>query len=429
MARLLAAVSVMLSPLPDALLAQEAAGGACGACHIELPDERLAEPARLLQDDVHGVAGIACAGCHGGDAVSTDARTAHRGMRTRPARDREPEMCARCHSNAEFMKRYNPDLRIDQLDRYLTSVHGRRLAAGDTAVATCVDCHSNHGILPETDERSSVHPLNVPRLCGSCHADPELMAAYELPTDQLEEYERSVHWRMLSEGGDLSAPVCNDCHGNHGAAPPGYESVGRVCAECHYQIGEYYAASPHDSVFAARGQPACATCHANHDIQEATDHLLGIEEAATCRGSGCHSAADAGGQAAVAIQSLVDSLRTAYMEADSLLLEAEHAGMHVSQAQFELNQARTALVETRAVVHAARLEAVREKVGEGLEIAAEGYAEAEAAFHELDIRRGGLAVSSAVILLLIVGLIMKIRQVERTQAMHAAKTAPGEMDE
>ncbi|NIR61090.1 MAG: hypothetical protein GWN37_14950, partial [Gammaproteobacteria bacterium] len=85
-------------------------------------------------------------------------------------------------------------------------------------------------------------------------------------------------------------------------------------------------------------------------------------------------------------------LRTAYMEADSLLLEAEHAGMHVSQAQFELNQARTALVETRAVVHAARLEAVREKVDEGLEIAAEGYAEAEAAFHELDIRRGGLAV-------------------------------------
>src|SRR6266540_7241295 len=33
-------------------------------------------------------------------------------------------ICGRCHSDAQFMKRYNPALRVDQVAEYATSVHG-----------------------------------------------------------------------------------------------------------------------------------------------------------------------------------------------------------------------------------------------------------------------------------------------------------------
>jgi hypothetical protein len=331
-----------------------------------------------------------------------------------PARTRTPEICGRCHSNAEFMKRFNADIRVDQVDRYRTSVHGHLLLEeGDESAATCVDCHGSHKILPPTDEQSSVYPLKIPELCGRCHADPDHMAPYGIPTNQLEEYETSVHWRTASEGGDLSAPVCNDCHGNHGAAPPGYTTVGRVCAECHFQIGQYYAVSPHDTAFARLGLPACATCHENHAIMEGSDEVLGLGDDATCQGAGCHSTDDPGGRAAGVMHALIDSLRTEFEGADSLLLAAEHAGMQVSQAQFELNRARNALVEARAVIHTADLDSIASKIADGRDVAATGRSSGEAAFSELDLRRTGLAISSAVILVLIIGLVLKIRQVDR----------------
>lgn len=383
----------------------------CSACHARLDDPGLSEPALGFEADVHAAAGLPCAGCHGGDSASEVEQVAHRGMLARPPRPRSPELCGRCHSNAELIKRFNPDLRVDQVDRYRTSVHGTRLSDfGDTKVATCVDCHGAHGILPPSDDRSKVHPRNIPDLCGSCHADADYMAEYGIATDQLAEYGRSVHWQTLSEEGDLSAPVCNDCHGNHGAAPPGYASVGRVCAECHFQIGQYYAASPHDTVFSRLGEPDCATCHENHAILEASDEVLGLGKQTACQGSGCHSTADEGGRVAAAMEALVDSLRTRFERADSILLAAEHAGMQVSQAQFELNQARSALVAARAIAHTASLDSVAAHVEEGLTIVEAGYAAGEAAFEELENRRLGLAVSSAVILVLIVGLVLKIRQ-------------------
>ena len=59
------------------------------------------------------------------------------------------------------------------------------------------------------------------------------MASHGIPMDQLALYKKSVHWHTLAEVGDISAPTCNDCHGNHGAVPPGVDSVGNVCGQCH----------------------------------------------------------------------------------------------------------------------------------------------------------------------------------------------------
>jgi hypothetical protein len=310
------------------------------------------------------------------------------------------------------MRLYDPDIRIDQVDVYRTSRHGELLEQGDPNVAVCVDCHSTHGIRSSEDVNAPTHPTHVPDTCGECHADEQRMASYGIPTDQLDDFKTSVHWTVLEQKGDLSAPVCNDCHGNHGAVPPGYAAVGRVCAECHFQIGEYFAASPHDTVFVKAETPGCATCHGNHAIQVADDELLGLGELSTCAGAGCHTESDEGGKAARQMLVLVDSLSRAHARGDSILIDAEHAGMLVDQPRFELAQVQTAIVGARAILHMANLDSLQVKIDEGLTLSAAGFEAGEGAFLELRTRRTGLAVSAVFILFLILGLLMKIRQLE-----------------
>ena len=322
------------------------------------------------------------------------------------------QVCGRCHSDAQFMRQYNPSLRVDQVTEYYTSVHGQRLRDNnDPRVATCADCHPAHSITPPSNPKSSVNPLKVVETCGRCHANAEYMAPYGIPTDQQEKYQRSVHWQMMSVEGDLSAPTCNDCHGNHGAAPPGIGWVGNVCGQCHAVIADRFAESFHSRVLATLGRPGCATCHSNHEILAVTDKLLGVGEGTVC--GMCHGESDAGGTVAASMRSLLDSLTAEFEASDSILTEAERAGMEVSEAQFGLNEARTSLVSARNAVHSFSVDAVREEVDSGLEITSAAYRRGEQAMRDLHFRRLGLTVSVVIIIALIVGLVLKIRQVER----------------
>ncbi|HSG81325.1 MAG TPA: hypothetical protein VLC48_03670 [Gemmatimonadota bacterium] len=388
----------------------------CVTCHAALGDERLSSPVTAMPADVHGHAGFSCVACHGGDAseLGMAAMSPERGYIGVPEPREVAQLCGRCHSDAQFMRRYDPNLRVDQVAEYRTSVHGERLTEyDDTNVATCVSCHPAHSIKPPSDPTSSVHPLNVAGTCGACHADAEYMASYSIPTDQREKYERSIHYHMLSEESDLSAPTCNDCHGNHGAAPPGISWVGNVCGQCHMVMGELFAASFHSRIMNMLGRPGCATCHKNHDIQLAGDELLGLGEGATCQM--CHSESSNGGAAAMEMRGLIDTLVTEFEAADSVLNRAENAGMEVSEAQFALGDARTALISARTATHSFVADSVRSEVEKGLEVTSEARSRGEAALAELQFRRIGLAVSVGIILLLIVGLVLKIRQLEGRQ--------------
>lgn len=406
-------------PGPDTAAADSdtvprAVGGTCLDCHRKLEDDRLAAPARNFASDVHGATGFGCVACHGGDATATSEQEAHARFMGEPSKRFIPELCGRCHSNTRFMRRYAPRLATNQLARYRTSVHGERLFQyGDTAVAVCTSCHTVHAMRPPSDERSSVHPTNVPETCGECHGDPEHMEPYDIAVDQLEGYRESIHWEAVSEEGDLSAPVCNDCHGNHGAAPPGVEWVGNVCGECHSRIADYFAGSVHDSVFEFLGTPGCATCHGNHRIKAASDEMFSLAEGGTCAGSGCHSPEGESAQEVRAMAEILDSLSRAFDHADSILHAAEEAGMPVSEAQFQLQQGRNAVVRTQAVTHTADVDSVRAAAEEGMQVADTAYARGEEALAELDWRRNGLAVSATVILMLIGGLVWKIRETER----------------
>ena len=99
-------------------------------------------------------------------------------------------------------------------------VHGKRLDAGDPNVPTCIECHSVHDIRAVKDGASPVHPLHIAETCAHCHADSQRMRTYGIPTNQFEEYKTSVHWTALMKSGDLAAPTCASCHGNHGASRP-----------------------------------------------------------------------------------------------------------------------------------------------------------------------------------------------------------------
>jgi hypothetical protein len=398
----------------EATQAEAPEKGTCVTCHEILPAARLSDPAKAYVNDVHASKGFGCVACHGGDATnaglgSMDPAKGYLGV---PAREQQAELCGRCHSDAQFMRQYNPALRVDQEREYVTSVHGQRLVReGDTRVATCVSCHPAHNMRPPSDPLSSVHPLKVAETCGVCHADADYMASYGISTDQQEKYERSIHWTMIEEEHDLSAPTCNDCHGNHGAAPPGVSWVGNTCGQCHSVMADYFAQSVHARIFPMLGVPGCAACHNNHEILPAGDELLGFGEGAAC--TKCHQADTPSGEKILALRGLIDSLKVAAHQADSLLLRAENSGVEVSQALFDLEGAQTALVQAQAAVHTFMVDSVAEHVNAGLAVTNEADDRGRQAMGELRFRRTGLAISVAIILALIVGLILRIREIDR----------------
>ena len=395
----------------------------CTSCHLETGDARLAKPVKDFGSDIHAAKGFGCVACHGGDAkaIGMEAMDPANGYIGKPDRKQVVQVCGRCHSDAQFMRRYNPALRVDQVAEYATSIHGRRLRElADPKVATCANCHPAHSIKPPSDPQSSVHPLKVAETCGRCHADTKYMEPYKIPTDQLEKYRTSVHWKTMAVKGDLSAPTCNDCHGNHGAAPPGVSWVGNVCGQCHTVMADLFAKSVHGKVFAQMGTPGCVACHENHGIKETSDAMLGLGDKAVC--VACHAADDKGGKSAVDMRARIDGLARDYEKARATLLQAEHSGMEVSQAQFDLNGAKDALVRARATIHAFDVDAVRKDTEAGLAITTKAYARGVKALDDLGFRRKGLTVSVIIIVALIAGLVLKIRQIERKRSI---ETQPG----
>lgn len=75
--------------------------------------------------------------------------------------------CAKCHDNMDVIKKYG--ILAEPVETYKESFHGVAIKFGARTVANCVSCHGAHDILPRSNPRSSVHPLNLPRTCGKCH--------------------------------------------------------------------------------------------------------------------------------------------------------------------------------------------------------------------------------------------------------------------
>lgn len=398
----------------------------CIDCHLALDDPRVTPPAKLFSaEDVHAQAGFTCVFCHGGDGSASDQEVAHskkKGFIGKPAPRDIPALCGKCHSDAAVMKQFNPSLRVDQLAEYKTSGHGKKLAEGDTQVAQCASCHGAHGILPVKDSRSPVATRKLAETCNRCHGDASLMANYKLPPDVYAKYAKSVHYQARVEKGDLSAPTCNSCHGNHGAAPPEVGAVANVCGTCHATFAEQFKVSPHWEAFKELGLPGCVTCHENHEIVKPTEAFL--SEGPDGRCSSCHEPDSAGGKAAAAMRADLMALAAETSAARRTLATAAEAGMEVSKVRFELGQADDALTKARASVHLFRVAAVHENAEAGLSVAKSARKAAQRALAERDFRRRGLFVSLALILITIGALLAAIRQLDRRRAEREIPNLP-----
>ena len=384
----------------------------CLDCHSGM-EGKLQVTAEKFSQDIHGQKGLTCTSCHGGDASSYDpaeAMNRSKGWKGKIDRKLIPQLCGSCHSNPALMRTYNPSLRTDQLDQYHTSVHGKRLANGDSKVAVCIDCHSVHDIRPPSDPRSTVNPVNVAKTCSRCHSDAGYMKSYGIPTDQFANYNASVHHDALAVRGDLSAPTCTTCHGNHGAVPPGVDKVQNVCANCHVFQAQMYQKSTHSKAFADRGLPGCVVCHTNHGIHKPSDVMLSTGPAGVCMR--CHTPGDHCDRARADILNNLTMLDQSVNGADQALRRAEAAGMEVSEARLNQDQARDALTKARVTIHSFHADLVNQDIQAGLKIAAANKKAGDDAMVERNHRRIGLGVCLIAIAFMLVGLWLYIKKLE-----------------
>jgi predicted CXXCH cytochrome family protein len=239
------------------------------------------------------------------------------------------------------------------------------------------------------------------------------MKEYKIPTDQYEKYAKSVHGIAVLQKHDPGAPACNNCHGNHGAMPPGIESISQVCGTCHALNAELFASSPHKKAFEERKLPECETCHSNHEIVAATDKLLGTAPEAVC--SRCHSAVQNpnGYLAAKVMRGLIDTMENREEYAKELVDEADQKGMDISDAKFKLRDIRQARLQSRTMVHAFNEAKFEEVVDNGLKTADFVISESQSSIHEYFFRRIGLAVSTIIITILALALYAFVRRLER----------------
>jgi hypothetical protein len=384
----------------------------CLDCHSVLP-KPLEVTQETFSHDIHAQKGLTCVSCHGGNASSDDpekAMSRAAGWKGSVSRQQIPQLCGSCHSNPAYMRRFNPSLRTDQLAEYHTSVHGKRLATGDTNVAVCTDCHGVHDLRAPNDPQSKVYPVNIASTCARCHADANYMKKYSIPTDQFVKYNASVHHEALVSRGDLSAPTCTTCHGNHGATPPGVDSVPNVCSTCHVFQAQMYKESTHKAVFDAASLPGCVVCHENHAILHPTDAKLSDRPGSTC--IQCHTPGDACDQARAKMLGELTQLDGAIRKADQQLALAEAAGMEVGEARLAQNDAKDSLTKARVAIHSFKPEVVSPLVQTGLAIANKDLQAGKNAMIERNHRRIGLGLSFFAIGIMVVGLWLFIKKIE-----------------
>jgi predicted CXXCH cytochrome family protein len=315
----------------------------CGVCH---PESRVA-----YETSIHAREGFECTSCHGGDPASRSPEAAHRGnFRALGDRLRIPAACAECHADMERMRPYN--LPVDQYAVYLTSQHGQAIARGERRAAVCTDCHGSHGILGPADPASPVNHRHLVDTCGRCHGDQGLMRAFDLDPGVVDEYRAGVHGRALLEGGRGAAPDCTSCHGVHGAAPPGYGDIDKVCGACHADTRSAFIAGRHHDAMRAAGLPECIACHDHHEVRG-----FGLEAIETA----CEECHDEGSEQVLLGRQIFTVLTSAGEELDAaeqLAGKAQRSAVHVQDHLSRIEEARTYLTEALPLVHSVELEPV-----------------------------------------------------------------------
>jgi transcription elongation factor Elf1 len=421
-----------LSPQKMELLLQNN----CVLCHSDsanhTPDtlfSATAEPGSHMNlkdvvEDVHFRRGISCAGCHGGDPT---ADMGHNHVKEWPEKDRDKNrawvvaFCARCHSDPAKMHDFNPALPTDQLAKFKTSPHGHRLLdLHDDRAPSCVSCHGVHGIRQAKDPQSKVYAQRVPETCGACHANAATMADIKradgspMPTTQLAEYKTSVHGKALARG-DLGAPRCNSCHGNHAASPPGVAQVSKSCSMCHSANASLFDGSKHKQAFDQHNWPECGQCHSNHNILKTSDAMLSTATGGLC--GDCHRQYSTNNPDCIQSADYfhhtiaqLDEARKRFSEESEKLASR---GLDIEPISNQLTELTDTLKKSRTYVHSFSRASFQQAAAPGLAAITKTEELSNNAHQEFEYRRWGLRASIAVIGILMVAIYLKLRQLEK----------------
>jgi hypothetical protein len=109
----------------------------------------------------------------------------------------------------------------------------------------------------------------------------------------------------------------------------------------------------------------------------------------------------------------IDRLEAEITRVTALVERVRTSGIEMSDEELALGEARNRVVLARTEVHAFSAASLEPIVGDGLRILGNIESAAQNGLSELRFRRRGLAVSLAAILIVVVALAMKIRQLDR----------------
>jgi len=199
--------------------------------------------------------------------------------------------CLGCHEEVQPIN----------IDDYVDSIHGVAASAGNLRSAVCTDCHGSHYIESMGETDSPVFYTAIPETCGECH------------TNEYSEYIQSKHWKTV-QNGYREAPVCTDCHGEHGIrsrrdpkSPTWVGNITKTCANCHesealnakFMMPAGMVRSFQDSYHGLSGTLGdvrvanCSSCHGNHAILPSSDPRSSIHSSNVGKTCGsCHPGAE-----------------------------------------------------------------------------------------------------------------------------------------
>jgi hypothetical protein len=109
----------------------------------------------------------------------------------------------------------------------------------------------------------------------------------------------------------------------------------------------------------------------------------------------------------------LERAKTDLTSAEAIVGQAAQLGMDMAEAEFELHEAKTKLTQARTYVHSFSLPTMQPIADQGAQHARLAEQQGEQAIREFHFRRHGLWVVLGILALLIVGLILLLRQIER----------------
>jgi hypothetical protein len=324
-----------------------------------------------------------CGNCHGREASLFRASPKHKGF-DEHNKDYLPLMgkggCAECHEPP------SPSATITNI----------------TEFNECITCHGNHAVVSPTITMLGPLP-DTP--CAFCHEGGQMAGGPREPAALVERYQAERH-QLLQQAAaaGLEGDARFDWLVDRALELPMHQLAGGG------EIGPAALRHEFNRLFA---KFRIGKTHFTY-----TNLVTGaIVQQKLVRCTHCHGEKSVGFQASSRFADGMHKLAVETARAERTLLLVQRDGVEVRKARLQLDKAVDSQIQLQVLVHtfnAASNSPFVQKRVQGLEVAQAGLVTGDAALEEISYRRKGLLVSLGIILCVLVGLALKIRELSRS---------------